>query len=336
MPLSKFVSFPVFLLLAFILAGSPANSSEPWVDWQNPVVIENDIIGKIWSVRENQFVSPSDMITSLAAAKYVLAGEVHDNRDHHLLQAWIIDQIVQAAKGAKPAIIMEMIRADKSGDLAKYMNDPSANSTGLAAVLEWEKSGWPQWSFYQPIADVIFKNNLRLFAGDPERRRVRGVSKNGFAGFGDEDIRKLAIGTPLQAPLARALNADIVLSHCNLLPATMIAPMVKVQRFRDASLARAMKDAAKETGRGVKAILIAGNGHVRSDRAVPWYIGHQDKAASAMSVLMVETDSIDDKLEDLLVRDPQGAPAGDYFWFTPGVEREDQCEKLRKRFKKRD
>ena len=84
-----------------------------------------------------------------------------------------------------------------------------------------------------------------------------------------EERAGLGLDTPLSAPLAEALNWELVDSHCGAMPPQAFGGMAAAQRYRDAHLADALLGAAARHG---SAILIAGNGHVRSDRGVPWYI----------------------------------------------------------------
>ena len=145
--------------------------------------------------------------------------------------------------------------------------------------------------------------------------------------------QELALDQSLSDVLDEALNEEIKTSHCDLLPLSMIPAMAFVQRFRDASFARAMVDAANR-GHVQKSILIAGNGHVRNDRAVPWYLSRQDKGAIIGSVILLEVDNATRSKDELIALDGNGQEVADYYWFTNQAEREDQCAKLRKQFGK--
>lgn len=321
------------LILAAVVAVtmqiSFAYGQEPWDKWDNKSASINELVGKIWSVKKGGFISPVKMTSELAKNKYILLGEVHDNSDHHRLQAWLIDRISILKR---PVIVMEMIRSDKVEILESYMGRSDANASKLGDILNWKKSGWPDWTIYQPIAEVIFKRGLKLLPGDAPRSDIRQVSKTGFNELGEQQSADLALDIQLTDNLSKTLNEEIVTSHCNMLPPTMIAPMMKVQRYRDAVLARSMIEGAHTDQ---PTILIAGNGHVRNDRAVPWYIARQDNSSeeSIASVMLLEVAQAD-KFDELLELNPEGKQASDYIWFTPKVEREDPCEQLRKRFKK--
>jgi uncharacterized iron-regulated protein len=104
--------------------------------------------------------------------------------------------------------------------------------------------------------------------------------------------------------------------------------MAAAQRYRDAHLADALLSAEARHG---SAILIAGNGHVRADRGVPWHIRQRQPGAEVLSVLLVEVEAGKTDPASYLPRDPNGKPAADLLIFTPRAERADPCEKLRKK-----
>ena len=74
----------VFLSLALSGCASVERSWHSLVGGQNPLV------GKVWNVREQRFISQTELLSDLTAVEYVLLGEKHDNRDHHELQAEVI------------------------------------------------------------------------------------------------------------------------------------------------------------------------------------------------------------------------------------------------------
>jgi uncharacterized iron-regulated protein len=66
-------------------------------------------------------------------------------------------------------------------------------------------------------------------------------------------------------------------------------------------------------------VLIAGNGHVRKDRGVPWYLARLRPGARSVSIGLLEV--TDDMLE------PAKSPLPyDYVWFTPRVDDSEPCE----------
>jgi uncharacterized iron-regulated protein len=88
-----------------------------------------------------------------------------------------------------------------------------------------------------------------------------------------------------------------------------------VQRARDAMMADRLA-ATSGSGGGV---LIAGNGHVRKDRGVPWYLARLRPGARSISVGLLE-------VRDDVLEPPRDLPY-DYVWFTPPVDdRGEPCD----------
>ncbi len=296
----------------------------PFENWQSPLDTKHPLVGKIYSVKDGANITPGELIDRLSSERHILLGEIHDNKDHHLLQAWIIEQL--AALNRTPAIVMEQIRADQSGVLKLFMSGKFKTAQRMGPAIGWEKSGWPKWENYQPIARAAITNNLPIFAGDTTRAMNRKVGKQGFKILPKGEVNELGLDLPLGKDLDNALAIELVSSHCDIMPASMMGPMALVQRYRDAHLARALRQANKVDG----SILIAGNGHVRTDRAVPWYLrGEQIKS---VAVMIVETSSEAKTALDLIPLDPSGKATADYIWVTPGAKREDPCIKLKKQF----
>jgi len=143
-------------------------------------------------------------------------------------------------------------------------------------------------------------------------------------------LKALHLDTDLAPALAAALTKELKDGHCNMLPDSAIPNMIKVQRFRDAKMAEAMVAA----GQGSGAILIAGNGHVGKDRAVPTYLAKMQPGKTILLLMALEVRKDDQDVAAYIPRDPDGKAASDFIIFTPRQARPDQCEELRKMFKK--
>jgi len=290
-------------------------------------IADHPLTGKIWSVRGKRFVTPQTLAQAVREARYVLIGEIHDNPDHHRLQAWLIEN---AATGRKAAVVMEMIARDKAPALRAYLAKPGANAEGLGAAVDWKERGWPEWKTYQPIAEIALRLKLPIHAGDIDRPTVKSVGRKGLGALESERLKTLKLNKPLGEPMKNALLDELFDSHCKLVPRNAMRPMFNVQRLRDAVLTDSLINAAANGS----AILIAGNGHVRADRAVPWYLSRRAPQARILTVMLLEVETDAKAPEDLVPAGPDGEPAADYVWFSPRAEREDQCEALRKRFGK--
>ncbi len=317
------VHFAAAAALGVVLAGS-AHAAPALPDgWQATLNRDNPLIGRIWSVKGGDFVSPDELADDVASAHFVLAGETHDNPDHHLRQAWIVSVLADA--GRKPAVVYEMIPANKAAALADYLATSPEDGSGMGKALDWDASGWPDWSMYQPIADAALAARMPMAAGDLSRKVLKDFRTDGLAALGEGIAQKWRISTPLDEAGIETLKQDLRDGHCGLLPEPAVDAMVPIQRARDASLADGMIEYATEGG----AVLIAGRGHVRADMAAPWYLRERAPDASMLIVAMMEAEAGENEPADYLP-----APGlYDYIWFTPKAKRADKCAELRERFK---
>jgi uncharacterized iron-regulated protein len=112
------------------------------------------------------------------------------------------------------------------------------------------------------------------------------------------------------------------------LPPQALGGMAVAQRYRDAHMADVLLSTAQRHG---SAILIAGNGHVRTDRGVPWHLRQRAPGTPVAAVLLVEVEDGQTEPADYVPRDPESRPAADFVIFTPRAERGDPCESLQKK-----
>jgi uncharacterized iron-regulated protein len=254
----------------------------------------------------------------------LLLGEVHDNPEHHKLRAHLV--AATSISRLRPAVVMEQIRDDQGPILQAYLARAFASAGGIGEALEWSKSGWPDWKFFQPIAEVALAARLPILPGDAPREQIKMLARGGRVGLGEAGLALVRMGEGLPQPLVDALNEELVGSHCGAVPASAFGNMNVAQRYRDAHLARAIVSAAEKHG---GAFLLAGNGHVRTDRGVPWYVRQMASDRRILAVMLVEVE--DGKIDPAayVPRAPDGAPAADYVLFTPRHDRADPCEKMR-------
>src|SRR5262249_26597632 len=158
-----------------------------------------------------------------------------------------------------------------------------------------DRKGW-MWPLHKPVIDAALANHLPIRAGNLSRVQLRdqaSITEASSKAFGYARFRAARWTDEQDA----ALSADIAEAHCGQVPEDAIPRIVLTQRLRDAAMAQALVDAA--TGAG--AILIAGNGHVRSDLGVPVYLhapGLPDANARSLSVGLIEVSAEDASAAD--------------------------------------
>jgi len=185
-------------------------------------------------------------------ADIVVMGEAHDAPAHHANQAaWV-------ARMGAAAVVFEML-PEALGPVAMA----GRGSADLGAALDWEARGWGDFDAYSPIFAAA-GDALILGAEVGAQDISRAASDGAAAVYRGPD---LGLETSLPPAVQAEMAAEQDAAHCGLLPEALLPGMVEVQRLRDAALAAAALEALDRTGGPVA--VITGNGHARTDRAVP-------------------------------------------------------------------
>jgi uncharacterized iron-regulated protein len=274
----------------------------------------------------------------LAGGGLLLLGEIHDNGAQHALRAHLLGAIATdlARLGRPaPALVFEHIRTDQAAVLDPTLAPTPAtareHARDLLMRLEWEKSGWPAADLFLPIFEAAMAHALQILPGHPTRAEVRDVARRGLEALPTDTVTRLGLDVPLPEPLAMALLDEFEASHCGLMPRTAFTTMALAQRYRDAHLAASLASAASRYG---AAILLAGNGHVRTDRGVPRDLARMAPERKILAVAFVEVEDGAVDAGSYVPRDPSGVPAADYVVLTPRAARPDPCDAMRAQFKK--
>lgn len=232
----------------------------------------------------------------------LILGEVHDNPAHHAAQADRVEAFAPAA------LVFEMLTPDQAGGAVPDSTDPDA----LEEALQWDSSGWPDFSHYHPIFAAAPR--ARVYgAGVPRGRAMQaletGVTK-AFAG----DAAAYGLDRPLPGDQQSARESFQKAAHCDALPDDMLPGMVEVQRLRDATLAHIVLRAFEETGGPVA--VITGNGHARRDWGIPAYLARVAPDLRVHSVGQAEAgQGLSGPFDEVLT--------------APAAEREDPCATFR-------
>jgi uncharacterized iron-regulated protein len=109
----------------------------------------------------------------------------------------------------------------------------------------------------------------------------------------------------------------------------MTAAMTLVQRAKDAEMAEALRGSAQVNTH----VLVAGSGHVRNDRGVPFYFRKRMAGKKLVAITWAEVlPGIEDAKAYAAQWGAQQLPF-DYVWFTPRMDRPDPCEGFRQHMK---
>ncbi len=203
----------------------------------------------------------------IASSDVLLLGETHDNGEGHRLRVEALRERIAA--GWRPAIAMEQFDREQQPALDAAMR-ACADADCVVTRLAPGKSGW-NWTFYKPVIALAMEYKLPLLAANLSRADASKVIKEGFASALDVgEIARYGLDKPLPAAVLSAQVEEVRTVHCGMLPEQMLEPMARAQIARDVLMAETLRPHAP---RG--AVLIAGNGHVRRDIAVPYWLHAQ-------------------------------------------------------------
>jgi uncharacterized iron-regulated protein len=188
----------------------------------------------------------------------------------------------------------------------------------------WEKSGWPSWEVYRPIAEAALRYDLGIVPASLSREEVRSIRSGGLETLPERLRTRTGLDEALAPQLQEDLAEEIREGHCRILPERAVPSMMTVQRARDAKMASRLLEYAEQDG----AILIAGSGHVRRDRGVPSILVRHVASDSILTLSFREV--VRGETDPNAVIEGQGAQF-DLIWFTPRLDEHDPCERYRER-----
>jgi uncharacterized iron-regulated protein len=318
------------LAVALLVALGASSVRAAEADWLSPIARDHPLVGRIWQPARGTFVAPSRVEAAAVGANLVLLGEKHDNLDHHRLQARIIRAMIGA--GRRPAVVFEMITEDRQDALDLWLAEHPGDAAGLGAAVGWAASGWPDWSTYRPIAEAALEASLPLRAGSLPRPAAKAPGQDRPSPLTPARRARLGLDEPLSQQLAATMTHELFAAHCELVPEASLAPIVQVQRTRDAvladNLAKALALPATDS-----AVLIAGGGHVRTDLGAPLHLSRLAPGRSLVTIVFLEV--ADDATTPEAYGDRyQGAFPFDYLWFTPRADDRDHCLELKRQWGK--
>ncbi|MDQ2702769.1 MAG: ChaN family lipoprotein [Pseudomonadota bacterium] len=244
------------------------------------------------------------LVSGGTRSQALLLGEVHDNPDAHSGAYALLEQRVQA--GWRPVIAMEQFDRERQADLDRAL----AECTDAKCVVDMAApadAGW-NWDFYAPVIELALREKLPLLAANLSRADADKVVSGGFSAALDPMvIGGYALEDSLPASVLASQVEEVREGHCNALPADALEPMAKAQIARDIVMTEIINAHADNI------VLIAGNGHVRTDIGVPYWL--RSLGINAQSIGFVEDAGKEAQFDEVHQ--------------VPVAPRADPCEKFR-------
>jgi uncharacterized iron-regulated protein len=319
----------VLLVGGLIACGSGSGSdsgtalSSPAGKWISEFERDHPLTGRVWQPTRQRFADAASLLVAVGRSDFVLIGERHDNPDHHRLQAWLVDRMIEGER--RMAVAFEMFTVDQAPEIAAHLRDNPKDAKGLGAAVGWAKTGWPDWDLYRPIAQAALDAGLPVAAAGLGRATVRAIGRRGEGALAPDVRARLGDLRPSDDAVKTAMADEMRKSHCNMLSDAVAEKMVVVQRARDAHMAASVVAAATQPDLD-GAVLISGAGHVRTDHGVPEFLRRIAPGRKVLSIGLVE--SLPDRQAPEGYAKNLGVQAlpFDFVWFTPRFDPADPCE----------
>ena len=298
--------------------------------WHTTVLADHPLVGRIFDPRAGIFVSEETLRARVLDARFVLLGEKHDDPDHHRLQAALLGAVLSSEP--RGALVLEMIDVDQQPEVDATLAAAPRDADALARAVHWEERGWPSFAQYRPLIEVAMASSAPVLGGNYPTTAIRASFHPGATPIDPAELARLGVAQPLAPSLARSMIEELDADHCGMLgsKSDFMPKMVLAQRLRDGQMAATMAATASGTGGAAKVVLVAGAGHVRTDRGVPTLLHARYGVAGARiaSIAFVEVERG--------VLDPAAYAAPlfaerlpfDLVWFTPRVDEKDPCASM--------
>jgi uncharacterized iron-regulated protein len=257
--------------------------------------------------------NPAALVQAMQGRHVVLLGEVHDNAAQHSLRAAALRQLV--VQGARPAIAFEQFDRERQPDIERARRERPRDADYLIAQAKGREN-W-HWDSYRPFIALALEYDLPIVAANLSRGEAMRVAIEGWPALFDSVTRSELRLDTLPADFRRKHEDAIAVGHCNLLPRDALPARARAQMARDIVMARSIRP---YVDRGV--VLLAGNGHVRRDIGVPFWLT-ADERKSIVSIGLLERDD-----------DGSGAESMadfDAYVITERAARADPCKELAQR-----
>src|SRR3989442_13511540 len=204
------VVYSLLSALLLLLVGGCARVSQ--IEWESAVERGHPLVGRIWDVKASTVISEETLLSRLGGSRFVILGERHDNPDHHALQAKLVRALIET--GRRPAVGFEMLSTDDAPALARYLARSPRDASGLGDAVNWARSGWPEWRFYQPIAQAALDGGLTIVATNLSRVATDALRRNGLAGLGPTLTQQLRLEAVPSPETRAAIAREIRDAHC--------------------------------------------------------------------------------------------------------------------------
>ncbi|NOZ67152.1 MAG: ChaN family lipoprotein [Alphaproteobacteria bacterium] len=271
---------------------------------------------KIWDVAQEKYISEKTLIKKLGNKPHILMAIGNDNASHHKLAARLIEKL--DISGKTPVILLGNVERDKQNAFAIFRKrnkvaEQPYDATGLDMLLDWRRSGQPDWAIARPLFDMAIRKEYALMASRLSRYEVGQIQLDGIKGVPEDIAEKLRpiLSEPLPEKIKDEFSAEINKEYCNSLPPKAVARQILIRRTQNGLFALNMIKAKQKT-----AFLITERKYMGKNTGIARSLAKLTEKSTPISLLFTEGQ-------------PTNAQV-DFIWQTKGPPRTDPCQLLKR------
>lgn len=262
-----------------------------------------------YHVKKKKFMDFKEVSALIAESDVVYVGEMHDKVACHQAQLKALSILSDAKKG-KVGVGFEMLNSSLQSILDEFSSGSMEESVFLEKI-DWKKEWGFDYSLYKPIFDFIRENKLYAVALNVPRKIVSKTARGGLNALSQEEKQFL--------PAKVKVNKNK--AYVNYLKETFGGhgdnPMAKIMTFDNYMLSMAVwnESMAEKAASFLKSrpgwgfLVVAGNGHVIYNAAIPWSLKRRVKGLKHLSFYTEDISMKDEYLKDK-------KPLADIIWFV--------------------
>ncbi len=244
------------------------------------------------AIRVPNIQSFDDIIEEIKNSKVVYVGEMHTDLGSHVLQL----QVIQALFREDPnlAIGMEMFPRSSQDALDNYINGTIDTEKEFLKKSDYFGVWGFDYRYYRDIIGYAHRNGIPIVGLNIAKSIVSQVFKEGHLDGLDEDqTGAIPIERKLDAPGYRQRLATAFSSHDKrTFSPEKIGGFIQAQSIWDETMAESIVDYLTNNPER-KMVVIAGNGHVYKDSAIPSRVSRQmDVGQSVISSINYGTTAL--------------------------------------------
>jgi uncharacterized iron-regulated protein len=259
----------------------------------------------------SKFTSAQQQILkSIAPAKIIYLGEIHNSTTDHADQLAILEHLYQQKSRATPplAIGLEMFQKPYQPIIDQYLAGKISEEQLVERTDYQKRWGWP-WENYAPLLKFAKAHQIPVIALNTPTEVLRKVSKNGLESLQAKDFQYIPSITEIDK--SNLIYRDLILESYQQHKAQALATSPEFDRFYTAQLLwdETMAATAAEFYQQhpqTQLIVIAGQAHIRYGYGIPDRVSRRlAKNILKKSVILSSDETWEQSIADFLFRSLQ-------------------------------